>query len=114
MERERGLPPFPESGFAQPRLSSVPRVSLLVSDFHMNNYSSMSRIFPTRERVSLKYRSLMCTHTLLVVCSERLCAKHSEEPEVESHYSVLSPQWVKTMLHVGNTSSHDQNIFIYF
>lgn len=45
---------LPSIWLAQRGLPSVPHVSLLVSVFHVNNYFSVSRIFPVRERVSLK------------------------------------------------------------
>ena len=45
---------LPRIWLAQHGLPSVPHVSLLLSVFHVNNYFSVSRIFPVRERVSLK------------------------------------------------------------
>lgn len=91
---------LPRAWLACHCFSSVSHVSLLVSDFHVSNYSSMSRVFPmgvegfTKVHITFGHKYTFHppnTHRVLMVSPECLCTKHCERPAADSHYLPLLP-----------------------
>lgn len=66
-ERKRAAS-LPRIWLAPHGLSSVPQVSLLVSYFHINNYSSISRVFPVRVEGFTKVHITVYTPTRELQC----------------------------------------------